>query len=230
MAPPKEEDLEEGAKVPRDEHGKVWKYTCHLQPCTKRQLGYKELVLHLATQHQLLREVMARDARPGAAAALALLYPEDRVEKVAVKVEKVDRKVVEKVGGKVVERAEEEVSSLSEAIFRPWAVAEEEAPVSHPEAVQLAAEGDQALPVLQGLVYLQERRLRRLPPQLLVLLTSRFLVAAVLSALLCPGCTLPNSLGSLHANTKLLSSLYLLRAVVPARQKTALQQLAPSPT
>jgi len=126
LAPPKEEDLPEGGKLPKDESGKVWKYTCHLQPCTKRQLGYKELVMHLATQHHRLREVMAGDARPGAAAAFRLLYPEDKVEKVAVKVEKVadkvavkvaekvvySQKVVEKVGGKVVmaavERAEEE--------------------------------------------------------------------------------------------------------------------------
>ena len=28
------------------------------QPCTKRKQGYKELVLHLATQHQLLKEVL----------------------------------------------------------------------------------------------------------------------------------------------------------------------------
>ena len=71
------------------------------QPCTKRKQGYKELVLHLATQHQLLKEVqsrfafislcsitfpgylwlkhfpdqvMAKDKRPGVAAVFAALY------------------------------------------------------------------------------------------------------------------------------------------------------------
>ena len=47
-----------GAKLPRDLVGKVHKYTCQLQPCTKRKQGYRELVLHLATQHQKLKEVM----------------------------------------------------------------------------------------------------------------------------------------------------------------------------
>ena len=30
----------------------------HPQPCSQRKLGYKELVLHLATQHQLLKQVL----------------------------------------------------------------------------------------------------------------------------------------------------------------------------
>jgi len=83
VAPPSKEDLEPGKLLPKDLMGKVYKYSCHFQPCTKRKQGYKELVLHLATQHQLLKEVMAKDKRPGVAAVLAVLYPEeeDQVKK-----------------------------------------------------------------------------------------------------------------------------------------------------
>ena len=35
------------------------------------------MVLHLATQHQLLKEVMQKDKRPGIAAVLKALYPEE---------------------------------------------------------------------------------------------------------------------------------------------------------
>merc|ERR1719234_2778453 len=91
LAPPSKEDLEPGKLLPKDLMGKVYKYSCHFQPCTKRKQGYKELVLHLATQHQLLKEVMAKDKRPGVAAVLAVLYPEEE-EQV---------KKAEKVGGAV---------------------------------------------------------------------------------------------------------------------------------
>jgi len=77
--------------LPNDLMGKVYKYSCHFQPCTKRKQGYKELVLHLATQHQLLKEVMSKDKRPGVAAVFAALYEdEEQVKKVvdAVKQEK----------------------------------------------------------------------------------------------------------------------------------------------
>ena len=108
--------------------GKVYKYSCHFQvkqgsiftnleklhtralfipqPCTKRKQGYKELVLHLATQHQLLKEVlcpfggmlirflilslkyspalkhfpgqvMSKDKRPGVAAVFAALFDDE---------------------------------------------------------------------------------------------------------------------------------------------------------
>ena len=53
----------------------MFRYTCHLQPCTKRKQGYKEIVLHLATQHQRLKEVMLVDKRPGVAEAAAVLFP-----------------------------------------------------------------------------------------------------------------------------------------------------------
>ena len=86
LAPAKAEDMVPGALLPKDLMGKVHKYTCHLQPCTKRKQGYKELVLHLATQHHKLKEVMALDSRPGVAAMLAHLYPEEEEQKPAVKV------------------------------------------------------------------------------------------------------------------------------------------------
>ena len=60
----------------------MYKYTCHLQPCTKRKQGYKEMVLHLATQHHKLKQVMLVDKRPGVAEVAAALYPPEPEEKV----------------------------------------------------------------------------------------------------------------------------------------------------
>jgi len=83
VAPPSADDLEPGKLLPNDLMGKVFKYSCHFQPCTKRKQGYKELVLHLATQHQLLKEVMAKDKRNGVADVFAALYEnEEQVKKV----------------------------------------------------------------------------------------------------------------------------------------------------
>jgi len=93
LAPAKAEDMVPGAFLPKDLMGKVHKYTCHLQPCTKRRQGYKELVLHLATQHHKLKEVMSLDSRPGVAAMLAHLYPEEEEQKPAVKVKQEKEKV-----------------------------------------------------------------------------------------------------------------------------------------
>ena len=95
LAPAKPEDLMPGAKLPRDLVGKVHKYTCQLQPCTKRKQGYRELVLHLATQHQKLKEVMAMDRRPGVAALMAHLYPIEEEQKPEVKVKQEKVKVAE---------------------------------------------------------------------------------------------------------------------------------------
>ena len=69
------EDIGPGDLLPRDLVGSVYRYTCHLQPCRKRKQGYKEIVLHLATQHQRLKEVMLVDKRPGVAEAAAALFP-----------------------------------------------------------------------------------------------------------------------------------------------------------
>ena len=95
LAPAIAEDLMPGAKLPRDLVGKVHKYTCQLQPCTKRKQGYRELVLHLATQHQKLKEVMAMDRRPGVAALMAHLYPIEEEQKPEVKVKQEKVKVAE---------------------------------------------------------------------------------------------------------------------------------------
>jgi len=96
LAPAKAEDMVPGAKLPKDLMGKVHKYTCQLQPCTKRKQGYKELVLHLATQHHKLKEVMALDSRPGVAAMLANLYPAEEEQKPAVRVKQEKEKVTVK--------------------------------------------------------------------------------------------------------------------------------------
>jgi len=93
LAPAKAEDMVPGALLPKDLMGKVHKYTCHLQPCTKRKQGYKELVLHLATQHHKLKEVMALDSRPGVAAMLAHLYLAEEEQKPAAKVKQEKEKV-----------------------------------------------------------------------------------------------------------------------------------------
>jgi len=82
IAPPFPEDLPPGQKLPRDLVGKVYKYFCQFQPCTQRKMGYKELVLHLATQHHQLRVVMEADTGPEMAIVRAALYPDAKdVEK-----------------------------------------------------------------------------------------------------------------------------------------------------
>ena len=94
LAPAKAEDLVPGAALPKDLTGKVHKYVCHLQPCTKRRQGYREYVLHLATQHCKLKEVMALDSRQGIAAMLAHLYPSEEEEKPLVEVKQEKEKVI----------------------------------------------------------------------------------------------------------------------------------------
>jgi len=88
IAPPAE-PVEKGELLPRDIMGHTYKYTCPYH-CTRRRMGYKEHVLHLATQHHKLKEVMKVDTRPGIEAVLGYLYPEERLEMDAVKKEKVE--------------------------------------------------------------------------------------------------------------------------------------------
>ena len=71
----------------------MYKYTCHLQPCTKRRQGYKEMVLHLATQHHRLKQVMSVDKRPGVAEVVAALYPAEE-EKVLANVKQEEERMV----------------------------------------------------------------------------------------------------------------------------------------
>ena len=70
-----EEDIGPGDLVPRDLVGKKFLYTCHLQPCTTRRQGYKDMVLHMANQHNKLKEVMLEDTRPEVAEAVRHLFP-----------------------------------------------------------------------------------------------------------------------------------------------------------
>merc|ERR1719154_582001 len=73
----KPEDLKDGKA--QDEIGRVFKYTCPHNGCTKRKMGYKEICVHLATAHQQLRELMASDNRPGIKQVLDRLYPQVEV-------------------------------------------------------------------------------------------------------------------------------------------------------
>ena len=53
---------------------------CPFQPCTKRLMKKdEELALHVATQHQKLKEVMEKDGREGVAGVLDMLYPKEVV-------------------------------------------------------------------------------------------------------------------------------------------------------
>ena len=70
-----EEDIGPGDLLPRDLVGKKFQYTCHLQPCTTRRQGYKDMVLHMANQHNKLKEVMLEDTRPEVAEVVKYLFP-----------------------------------------------------------------------------------------------------------------------------------------------------------
>ena len=63
---------------------------CPYQPCTKRIIRKRsEVLLHVATQHQKLREVMEGDGRRGVGLVMDSLYPREEVQGVArVKQEK----------------------------------------------------------------------------------------------------------------------------------------------
>jgi len=77
-------DLKDGK--PQDVVGKVHKYTCRYDGCTKRRMGYKELCVHLSTAHQILRTLMSKDKRPEMKEALDTLFPPEDLLIPAVKV------------------------------------------------------------------------------------------------------------------------------------------------
>ena len=57
---------------------------CPYQPCTKRIIRKRsEVLLHVATQHQKLREVMEGDGRLGVSLVMDSLYPREEVQGVA---------------------------------------------------------------------------------------------------------------------------------------------------
>eukprot|EP00092_Neocalanus_flemingeri_P030842 GFUD01033496.1.p1 GENE.GFUD01033496.1~~GFUD01033496.1.p1 ORF type:complete len:578 (-),score=151.16 GFUD01033496.1:164-1897(-) len=82
----KPEDLKDGKA--QDEIGRVHKYTCPHEGCTRRKMGYKEMCVHLATAHQQLRQLMMDDTRPGIKEVLNRLYPQEMFSAVKVKQEK----------------------------------------------------------------------------------------------------------------------------------------------
>jgi len=86
-------DMKDGKA--QDIIGNVQKYICPYGPCTRRKMGYKELCVHVATSHQILRHFMGEDKRPGMREALNALYPpwapsppKDLIPAVKVKQEK----------------------------------------------------------------------------------------------------------------------------------------------
>jgi len=82
----KPQDLKDGKA--QDDIGKVYKYTCPHDGCTKRKMGYKEMCVHLATAHQQLKQLMMADSRPGIKEIANRLYPLEPFPLVKVKQEK----------------------------------------------------------------------------------------------------------------------------------------------
>ena len=76
-----------------DDKGKVVKYTCKHAGCTRRKMGYKEMCVHLATQHQELRQLLRSDDNQDMKKLGFLLYEDEMDEnpvKLTVKKENVD--------------------------------------------------------------------------------------------------------------------------------------------
>jgi len=67
------EDMKDGKA--QDDTGKVVKYTCSYDGCTKRKMGYKEMCIHLATAHQKLKKFLMEDKRIGMREVLEKLFP-----------------------------------------------------------------------------------------------------------------------------------------------------------
>jgi len=92
-------DLRDGRA--QDEAGKVFKYTCPYNGCTKRKMGYKEICVHLATAHQHLRRLLMEDKRPGMKEVLDKLYPPEEPNiPIAVKV-KQEKGVISSISKRV---------------------------------------------------------------------------------------------------------------------------------
>ena len=61
---PGEQNVKEDGRTPRDMLGQEVRYRCIEEGCTmKRQVGYKELCIHMASDHGGLEEVMSKDER-----------------------------------------------------------------------------------------------------------------------------------------------------------------------
>jgi len=59
----------------QDEVGRIHKYQCPHNGCTKRMMGYKELCVHLGTAHQQLKDFLKDDIREGMLDVMNELYP-----------------------------------------------------------------------------------------------------------------------------------------------------------
>jgi len=59
----------------QDEMGRIHKYQCPHNGCTKRRMGYKELCMHLGTAHQQLKDFLKDDIREGMVDVMNKLYP-----------------------------------------------------------------------------------------------------------------------------------------------------------
>jgi len=123
IAPPEPCDLDKGQLLPRDVMGKIYRYNCKFQPCTQRRMGYKELVLHLATQHHQLETVMKHDNRPGINSVMEYLYPKESKGQANTEV-----------------RLKKEIHDNSEDVDDPsWSQEEEKRPVVEPKPIVKAA-------------------------------------------------------------------------------------------
>ena len=82
-----------------DDKGKVVKYSCKHAGCTRRKMGYKEMCVHLATQHQELRQLLRSDDNQDMKKLGFLLYEDEMDENsVTVKKENVDINLSEESG------------------------------------------------------------------------------------------------------------------------------------
>ena len=84
-----------------DDKGKVVKYSCKHAGCTRRMMGYKEMFVHLATQHQELRQLLRSDDNQDMKKLGFLLYEDEMDENsktVTVKKENVDINLSEESG------------------------------------------------------------------------------------------------------------------------------------
>ena len=81
-----------------DDKGKVVKYSCKYVGCTQRMMGYKQMCVHLATQHQELRQLLRSDDNQDMKKLGFLLYEDEMDENsvtVTIKKENVDITVSE---------------------------------------------------------------------------------------------------------------------------------------
>ena len=82
----KPSDPDENGRA-KDEKGSSIRYSCQYAGCTKRKMGYKEMCVHLGTQHNLLKHLMSEDSDPEVQKAMLRIYPELTDAQLKVKTE-----------------------------------------------------------------------------------------------------------------------------------------------